>query len=68
MAGSDFIRGRDDLPVLFSLPFLSIDSSGAVTGPLTVVTEDGRPLRIVGVRHPDGDVQRTEITVADGDQ
>lgn len=67
MAGSDFTP-HDDLPVLFSLPALSIGSCGVISGPLTVVTEDGRPLRIIGVRHPDGDVQRAEITVADGDQ
>lgn len=55
----------DDLPVIFSLPFLSISSQGTISSNLAVVTEDGRRLRIIGARHPDGDVQRAEITVAE---
>lgn len=68
MTGSDSTPDRDDLPTLFTLPFLSIDRHGVVSGNLTLVTEDGRQLRIISVRHPDGDVYRAEITVAEGDR
>lgn len=56
-------KSPDDLPVLFPLPHLSIDRHGVPTGELTVVTEDGRQLRIIAARsfgYP-----RVEITVAE---
>lgn len=56
-------REPEDLPVLFDLPSLSIDSSGIPSGGLTVVTEDGCPLRIVSVRSTG--YGQAEITVAE---
>ncbi len=53
----------DDLPVLFSLPSLSIDSHGVVSGGLTVVTEDGRRLRVIAARYLG--YNQAEITVAE---
>lgn len=53
----------DDLPTLIGLPLISVDTHGVPHGELTVVTEDGRPLRIISVRslgYP-----RAEITVAE---
>ena len=57
------IQEPDDLPVLFSLPCLSIDRHGVPSGGLTVVTEDGRPLRITGARYLG--FGHAEITVAE---
>jgi hypothetical protein len=58
----------DDLPTLFSLPGLSIGSHGVIDTGLTVVTEDGRRLRITGARYLDGGVHlAAEITVAEED-
>ena len=57
------IKSPDDLPILFSLPHLSIDRHGVPTGELTVVTEDGRPLRIIAARSLGW--PHTEITVAE---
>jgi hypothetical protein len=42
---------------------LSIDSNGVVSGELAVVTEDGRRLRVIGVRHLG--CNQAEITVAE---
>jgi hypothetical protein len=56
----------DDLPVLFGLPHLSIDSHGVIETSLAVVTEDGRRLRIAGARYLNGGVHlAAEITVAE---
>ena len=61
-------RESDDLPVLFGLPHLSIDSHGVIDTTLAVVTEDGRPLRITGARYLNGGVHlAAEITVAEED-
>jgi hypothetical protein len=58
----------DDLPVLFSLPHLSIGSHGVIETSLAVVTEDGRRLRITGARYLNGGVHlAAEITVAEED-
>ena len=56
-------RESDDLPVLFTLPSLSVDSHGVPSGGLTVVTEDGRRLRVTGVRGTG--YNQAEITVAE---
>lgn len=63
MSETDPIKSPDDLPILFTLPHLSIDSHGVPSGGLTVVTEDGRPLRITAGRYLG--YNQAEITVAE---
>ena len=63
MSETSPIKSPDDLPVLFSLPCLSIDRHGVPTGELTVVTEDGRHLRIISARYLG--YNQAEITVAE---
>ena len=65
----------DDLPILFNLPMLLVDDHGVpvdLGDALTVVTVDGRPLRIVSVRSLStitaagiGGHRKAEITVAE---
>lgn len=46
-----------------------IGSRGGPDGKLVIATEDGRELRITGIRHLDlgTHAERTEITVAEGE-
>ena len=55
-------KSPDDLPVLLAQPFL-IAPGENVKLALTVVTEDGRPLRITGARS--FGYGQAEITVAE---
>jgi hypothetical protein len=43
----------------------TFDSRGVHDGDLKVVTEDGRALRITGIRYPDGVAAGAEIVVAE---
>jgi hypothetical protein len=63
MSETSPVKSPDDLPVLVGLPMLSIDSNGIPSGELAVVTEDGRRLRVIGVRHLG--YNQAEITVAE---
>jgi hypothetical protein len=59
-------RESDDLPAVMDLPIFLRDIHGNFSDELTVVTEDGRPLRITDIRYFYVDLyQHAEITVTE---